>query len=402
MTEVLEQADRDQALEYLHRGRYKVLKDEPFIGYCAFRLGFVEADDIPTLCTDGQRIFYNPYYVLTCKDETHSAKEYALSEVLHEVLHNVLLHCDIDLKAKGYDVERAIAAMDHAINIMIKDMGYPVHKDWCCREEYRGLTWKEIYEKLPPMEKCNCKVMVQDKTNQGGAEKGQDAISAEASQINEWSKIIVEAAKFSEAMGKLPGFAKSLVKNITKPRVNWHAVLYRFMSRVKKGEYSFRRPNKRYLGRGLILPSLHTYTAHALVAIDTSGSTWQFLNQYWGEIWGIIKSLGLEVDAILCDAAIQGVVRLKKPDDVGKMSRVGGGGTDFIPVFEYVAKGYNSETPGGKFRTVRRPEVMVFFTDGHGTFPKQAPDYSVLWCVSTPKGMAKVVPPFGQILYLPN
>lgn len=406
MTVILEQSDRDQAAEYLHRGRYKVLSAEPFFGYCACRLGFTEDDGIQTLCTDGQRVFYNPYYVLTCKDELTSAREYAISEVLHEVLHNILLHTDVDLKEAGYDIQRAMAAMDHAVNIMIKQMGYPVHKDWLCNMSYEGMTWREIYEKLPPMASCQCVVKPQDKSQKGDPGKGekgdsQDALGAGAAQINDWDKIVVEAAKFAEAMGKLPGFAKGLVEQITKPRVDWRSVFYRFMCRVKKGEYSFRRPNKRYLGRQLILPSLHTYTASALIAIDTSGSTWAFLSQYWSEIWGILKALGLDVDVILCDAEIQGVVRLKKPEDVFKMEKAGGGGTDFRPVFEYVAKGYTAETKAGKFRHVRRPEVMAFFTDTYGMYPDQGPDYSVLWCASVPRGKGNV-PPFGQVLYLPN
>jgi len=398
MTIVLEQADRDLALEYLTRGRYKVLKEEPFFGYCAFKLGLVEKDDIPTLCTDGQRIFYNSYFVLTCKDETFTAKEYAVSLILHEILHNILLHCDMDVVEAGYDFKRANAAMDHAVNLMIKKMGYPIPRKALCNEEYEGLTWREIYEKLPQMETCDCQVKPQDKSQ---GKEGEGSGDEESQEFNEWSKIVVEAAKFSEAMGNLPAFAKMLVQNITKPRVDWRSVFYRFMSRVKKGDYSFRRPNKRYLGRQLVLPSLHTYTAQALIAIDTSGSTWAFLHRFWTEVWGIMKALGLEIDVIMCDAAIQDVVRLRKPDDLFKLEQKGGGGTDFRPVFEYVAKGYSSQQRDGKFRKVRRPEVLAFFTDTFGQYPERAPDYSVLWCASVPPRTG-VIPPFGQLLYLPN
>ena len=392
----LEQADRDLALEYLHRGRFKVMEKEPFFGYCAFKLGLVEKDDIPTLMTDGQRIFYNSYYVLTCKDETYGAKEYATSSLLHEILHNILLHCEVDLKKSGYDYLRANAAMDHAVNIMIKRMGYPVHKNWRCDESYEGLTWREIYEKLPPDETCQCQVEKQEKPD--GDEKGEGEGKVE---FNEWEKIIVEAAQFAEAMGNVPAFVERMVRRITKPRVDWRAFFYRFMSQVKKGDYSFRRPNKRYLGRGLILPSLHTYTARALVAIDVSGSTWAFLERFWTEVWGIMKSLGLEIDVILCDATIQDVVRLQKPEDLFKLKAKGGGGTDFRPVFEFIAKGYTSQEKNGKFRKVKRPEVLAFFTDTFGMYPEQAPDYPVLWCAAVPPRTGNI-PPFGQLLYLPN
>ena len=401
MTVELDQEDRDKALEYLHRGRFKVLEAEPFFGYCACRLGLVERDSVKTLETDGQSIFYNPLFVLTCKDDVHSAKDYATSEILHEVLHNILLHVEVDLKNSSYDIQRALAAMDYAVNMMIKEMGYPIHEKWLLNDEFKGMTWKEIYEKLPPMSSCNCVVTPQDKSGKNKGD-GEGSGNGGTQEVNEWEKIIVEAAKFADAMGKVPEFVKELVENITKPRVDWRGVLFRFMSRVKKGQYSFRRPNKRYLGRQMILPSLHTYTAHALVVIDTSGSTWAFLNQYWGEVWGILKALGLDVDVIMADAEIKEVIRLRKPDDVAKMQKVGGGGTDFCPVFEYVAKGYTTETKAGAFKTVKKPEVMVFFTDGEGLYPETPPDYRVLWCVSTPPGLPRRVPPFGQVLFLPS
>lgn len=423
MTVVLDKEDRAEALEYLCRGRYKMLEKEPFIGYCAFKLGFIEDDTTPTLHTDGRIIAYNPLYVLSTKDEQYSAKDYAVSEVAHEVLHNILLHCEVDVIGRGLDPRKAGRAMDYAVNLMLKDMGLPVHKDWLCSEEYRGMTWREIYDVLPNAGLgCQCKVNKQEKKqpaspdDQKGDQDPKNSGEEQApggpmetvapgasgeSEDNQWDKIVVEAAKFAEAMGRLPAFAKSMVENITKPRVDWRAALYRFMSQVKKGEYSFRRPNKRYLGRGLILPSLHTYTAHAVVAFDTSGSTWAFLGTYWGEVYGILKALGLDIDVIQCDVQITSVTRIRRAEDIAKMERTGGGGTDFNPVFKFISKGYASQDRKGAFKTVKRPEVLVFFTDGYGEYPEHAPDYSVIWCVSTPKGSRRVRPPFGHVINLP-
>ena len=61
----------------------------------------------------------------------------------------------------------------------------------------------------------------------------------------------------------------------------------------------------------------------------------------------------------------------------------GGGGTDFRPLFEWVAA------------EQLRPDLLVYFTDAEGEFPEYAPDYPVLWLV---KGKAPV--PWGERVQL--
>jgi predicted metal-dependent peptidase len=60
---------------------------------------------------------------------------------------------------------------------------------------------------------------------------------------------------------------------------------------------------------------------------------------------------------------------------------VGGGGTDFAPVFEYV------EQQG------LAPQALVFLTDLYGPFPEREPHYPVIW-VSTSSQVA----PFGETI----
>jgi predicted metal-dependent peptidase len=61
----------------------------------------------------------------------------------------------------------------------------------------------------------------------------------------------------------------------------------------------------------------------------------------------------------------------------------GGGGTDFRPVFEWVAR----EDMG--------PDLLVYFTDAEGRFPEREPSFPVVWLV---KGKAPV--PFGTRIQL--
>jgi len=72
----------------------------------------------------------------------------------------------------------------------------------------------------------------------------------------------------------------------------------------------------------------------------------------------------------------------------GPLSRAeklyGRGGTDFNPVFEWIAE---KVIPIEGF-----PDLLAYLTDGEGLFPNQAPVYPVVWLLPR---RAVVKPPFG-------
>ncbi len=61
----------------------------------------------------------------------------------------------------------------------------------------------------------------------------------------------------------------------------------------------------------------------------------------------------------------------------------GGGGTDFRPVFEYIDQQINY------------PTLLLYFTDGMGTFPEAEPSYDVMWVMPEEKEV-----PFGEVMVL--
>jgi predicted metal-dependent peptidase len=65
---------------------------------------------------------------------------------------------------------------------------------------------------------------------------------------------------------------------------------------------------------------------------------------------------------------------------------MGGGGTSFIPVFEYV----NVEA--------RDAKLLIYFTDGYGSFPEPHDvEIPTIW-VSTSRGAEKEHYPFGTVI----
>jgi predicted metal-dependent peptidase len=68
------------------------------------------------------------------------------------------------------------------------------------------------------------------------------------------------------------------------------------------------------------------------------------------------------------------------------LKALGGGGTDFAPVFKHV------EEQGIE------AACLVYLTDMYGSFPKSAPDYPVLWVSTSHIDNA----PFGEVLSFPR
>jgi len=70
-----------------------------------------------------------------------------------------------------------------------------------------------------------------------------------------------------------------------------------------------------------------------------------------------------------------------------RMTMKGRGGTDFRPVFQWLAR----EAPEA---------VLLYATDGFGTFPTASPPSPVLWLLTPPHIQAEKIP-FGAGVEIP-
>ena len=100
----------------------------------------------------------------------------------------------------------------------------------------------------------------------------------------------------------------------------------------------------------------------------------------------MLKSFGsYQLTVIQCDAEVQ---KVEVFDDMNpflpnyQWVAKGGGGTDFRPVFEYIEEHSELES-----------KLLIYLTDGCGSYPEHAPAYPVLWMVS-PGGQIRV--PWGM------
>lgn len=363
----------------LSTARARLLLDHPFFGVLALRLQLVEDTSQKTLAVNGQQIFYNPDFVASLSLPLCS------SAIAHEVMHCVLDHIS---RRQARDPVRWNIAADYVANPILKEAGLPLGDGWLYNPAYLDKSAEEVYAMLPEgtggaggagggHDKALCEVQ-----NAAGNEPGTaNAADVEATAL-EWKLATVQAAKANKGHGNLPGQLKKILDDILTPSIPWRDALASFMTERVKDDYSWRRPNPYYAHTGIYLPSMDGVGMGTMViALDTSGSVVSVLDEFGSTVKDIVASVRPErVHVIYCDADVNRVDVFERGQELS-FEAVGGGGTDFRPVFDYIKN--NSINPA----------CTLYLTDMYGTFPQEKPEYPVLWCATS-----DVRGPFGDTL----
>lgn len=199
---------------------------------------------------------------------------------------------------------------------------------------------------------------------------------------------LAQALVMAKAQGNLPADMERKIEKLLEPTTDWSEVLHRFVFDVCHNDYSFMRPNLRYASCGFLVPSLHNLEVGSLVFVgDTSISMdKQLLNITAADMYDAAQTLNKEMIVIYADTIVQGEPQILEPDEPNfTLTPKGGGGTDFVPAFEYVEK------------HDLQPAALVYFTDGYcDSFPEE-PDYPVLWAIYDND---EFDPPFGEVIHV--
>lgn len=362
----------------LTKARINLLINHPFFASILLRMPCVERTDIPTMAVDGVSLYYNADFVeKTPFDEL-------VGVLAHEAMHIACLH---HLREGARNHEKFNRAADYAINPLIEDARLSLPKDRLRKKEYDGKSAEEIYSLMP------------DNGQESGQGQGQGDFggcgqvmpypskdpSAMAEQEQQVKIAVAQATQYAKTCGKLPDSIERMVGNLLEPSVDWREVLKRFVQDVARNDYTFRRPNQRYIATGFYLPTLYNEELGQItVAIDTSGSiTQDELVEFASELNGIMSEYqGVRLTVIYCDAEVAHVDEYEGDMPVN-LTMHGGGGTDFKPPFDWVEKNEH------------QPKCMVYFTDGCcNSFP-EIPEYPTLWLATQ-----KFNPPFGELIPL--
>ena len=176
-----------------------------------------------------------------------------------------------------------------------------------------------------------------------------------------------------------------MVQDALQPKADWRELLRQFMDQIAKTDYSWTPPNRRYVHQGLYLPSMRSEQLPPIVvAIDTSGSVGQDdLDQFAAELRDILEEARPEfLHVVYCDTSVRSVQTFQPDDDI-ELKVAGGGGTSFIPPFEWVEENDVD------------PVCMIYLTDLRSSRFPDEPAYPTMWGVY---GGNKTETPFGEVV----
>lgn len=163
--------------------------------------------------------------------------------------------------------------------------------------------------------------------------------------------------------------------------VNWQRLLRRYVGRQFAIRPNLTRPARRFPALVGIVPGRRRRASRPriMAVIDTSGSiTDDLLELISAELSKLARAY--DVTVVECDFVIHNVYLYKPIRSVQ-----GRGGTDLRPPFE------------PDFLRQCRPDLIVYFTDGHGPAPENSPRIPMIWCL-TPGGTRPAA--WGRIIQM--
>ena len=363
-----------EAQQKFTRARSQLLLKQPFFGTLCLRLKPIETEEVPTAGTDGKRLLYNPKFFLSLTDQQR------VGLLAHEVMHVVFMHM---VRLHERDPYLWNVAGDYVINLVVRDAGLQLPQTDLIDDKYANMTTDQIYAELqknPP------------EPNEGDGKESFGACVQKSAEVDknpgefeaDMSVAIQQAAEAAKAQGKLPSSLQSLIDEIVKPKVNWKERLARFLRNNNKSDFSWQKPNRRFIGQGLYLPSMFSPCIESVgVITDTSGSrTDEELNQDLGEISAMLIDANVEnVHFVQADTHVTAEETFTRESLPLKVTMEGRGGTRFGPAIKHMAETH--------------PEIscLIYLTDLESDDFGSEPHFPVVWVTNS-----ATEAPYGEII----
>ena len=396
-----------QVADRIKKAHIAVMQHKKF---CAFSgvlaCGKVIVDDsVPSAATNGWDVRYNPKFI---EDNMPTDPELRFV-VLHEAMHKAYRHLTVWRKLHEENAMLADIAADYFVNLALQDTdggeGFIKMPKLGVQPEpkYRGWSVQMIYEDLK--QQCAAEPSAggggdnpDDPDGGGGFDQhdweGNDA-NADPAKAQEQANEIQRAIRQGEILrrklaGKGAGSADGVFGDLLTPKMDWRKLLREFVTETCAGrdESSWRKPNRRYLGMDIYMPSMvGTTMTELVVGIDTSGSVFggPEMTRFGSELAAIIGDVKpAKTHVIYWDTEVAGHQVFEDGQfAIQDLKFKGGGGTNGAVLFDYLR---------GKRIS---PQAIVQFTDGYvGSWGQT--DRPTLWAVTTPSLSA----PFGTTIHI--
>jgi len=190
----------------------------------------------------------------------------------------------------------------------------------------------------------------------------------------EWLDKVQEAYIGSKMVGKVPVGIERVIGQLHESRINWKALLLRYIESYICSDYTYSRCSKKSISSGFFMPDTIKERVEVAVAIDVSGSIGtEELNDFVSEIVGIARAFRNKLKMTLFTHETNMVdewsIENGSVEKIKQIKIKGGGGTSFItPYDEFMKKHKNTK-------------YLVWLTDGYGdTLSKRT--IPIIWCLS--------------------
>ena len=354
----------------------------------------------PSACTDGRNERYGRAFIHALDD-----KELGFV-IMHETMHKMCRHITTYQALWKKNPQRTNMATDYWINQKLVDVdpnkeviAMPMRDGrqvGLLDPKYKGMTVKQIWDLLENEESSGGG----GSDGQGGGFDTHDWEGAQGltkEQAQQLAQDIDHAIRQGQAAAKKAGHGKSNsllgIDELLQPKVDWREQLREFVrdTCTDKEVSTWRRPNRRFLHQGIIMPTMQGQSIKELVlAVDASGSMLgKPLQVVMSEMKGLAEQLSInKVHILYWDGDVEAHETYDAQsfkDWHSNTKPTGGGGTTPECIPQYLRK--NTITP----------DAVVVLTDGMvaGWGEWSCP---VLWAIYNPH--SRITAPVGKTIHI--
>lgn len=351
--------------------------DSAFFTTLCFSMKHEWDETIPTACTDGRKVYWNPHFFM----ERLVNRDERLFVLVHECMHPAYLH--MLRRPPNACPDKWNIACDHVINLQLIERGFKMpslvkgHAD----PQFKGMFAEEVLKLLPDNPGLP---MMQDLIEGDGKDvAGNEQLARDLEDVLVRAQIQSKLA--GDKPGTVPGEIEIFLKKLLDPKLPWQVILRRFLKSFDKTDYTWKRPNRRHFPQHH-LPSLWGESLMDLACIaDTSGSTsGDMFLRFISETYGMLKMMKpKKLTFLQFDTTIKAINDVTSTEELMKIKFKGLGGTDITPIIEWLNEA--------------KPQAAVIFTDGEFCMPDQKPkNTEVIWLIcNNPNWTA----PYGKAIH---
>ena len=393
--------NKEKIISRLTETRKEVLNKHPFYGDMLMKLKFTMAP-CKTAATDMRRLIFDPGFVDRISDEE---LEFTM---IHEVIHCALQHV---MRSKGKNPLLFNVAADIVVNSLILystgrsdfwlDGCKLMHTTPDGREGYL-FSVEEVYKQLiKKHEKLISDVnsLLEEIESTYGVtiddHRIWDIVPLESSLPDEWKKILISAGRNAGSLVDVPQVIRSVIEDYEyETGLDWKTILRDFIHiTCDTYDYTF-LPNDRRFSDGFIIPSFSEVIGNSIedlwFLVDTSGSiSKEMLSMVWEEIKNAISLFSyFKCQISFFDTLVTEPQAFEDVDTLNEIKPVGGGGTSFKAIFEYLKNNIEDTLP----------VAIVIMTDGEAIYPgeEESMGIPVLWILID----STIDAPWGQTVHL--